>query len=143
MNETTLAILAAADPTADGGALIDRALFVAHVARVYDELFTPEVGDLVVFAADIVKVTKVIRGEGDRTVEKARIHFPPDDDHPDGETIDTGPLSNPWALYVANTAKNLIGQRALIYKNNDPDPTGKVSQGFRRCVWVTPHPEGP
>lgn len=33
-------------------------------------------------------------------------------------------------------SQSLVGNEAIIFKSNDPDPTGKVSQGFRVARWV-------
>ena len=32
--------------------------------------------------------------------------------------------------------QSLVGEEAVIFKNNEPDKTGKVAAGFRVAVWV-------
>lgn len=90
-----------------------------------------------VFVAQVLDVRKVktVGDAGQQFSGKAEVTFQaPNEDQP--ETIETDWLSIPRARAVARIAQGLKGHKAVLYKLNAPDPTGKVSQGFRRLVWI-------
>lgn len=86
-----------------------------------------------VLRGTVVKVAKVKTADG--LPGKARITFQaPNEDQP--EDIETDWLTDPVALHIGEVAKAHIGQQVTLWKNNAPDPENKVSQGFRRVVWI-------
>lgn len=62
------------------------------------------------------------------------------DDATSIEHIETDWLSDPVAMHIARTAQRHLGRQAVLWKLNDADPTGKVSQGFRRVIWIAINP---
>lgn len=91
-----------------------------------------------------IDAAKVIRGTLHKCVKvkadngapgKARITFQaPNEDEP--EEIETEWLSDPVAYHIASVARDNLGKQVTMWKHNAPDPAGKVSQGFRRIVWI-------
>ena len=89
-----------------------------------------------IIRATIHKVTKVKTDNG--APGKAQLTFLATNSE-DGELeqIETDWLSDPVAVHIATVAKAAIGgQPVTLWKHNAPDPTGKVSQGYRRIVWI-------
>jgi hypothetical protein len=52
------------------------------------------------------------------------------------EWIETDWLSDPIAAYIEQELESHPGDRFLFWKHNAEDPSGKVSHGFRRVIWV-------
>lgn len=54
----------------------------------------------------------------------------------ESEAIETDWLTGEAATAIARRAHAGVGRMATFWKNNDDDPDGKRSQGFRRVVWL-------
>jgi hypothetical protein len=93
------------------------------------------------YVKQITKVTKAVTNDG-KTMDKARVHYVVQENaqsqYKDPGYIDTDWTNTPGGMACALQAKGLVGERVLFHQLNDPDPTGEVSKGFRRLVWVTP-----
>lgn len=89
----------------------------------------------------VVKVEKVktVSAQGEELSGKCSITFRANNSKKDeDEVIETEWLNDPVALHIARVAQTAKkeGRAITLWKNNAPDPTGTVSQGFRRCVWI-------
>lgn len=97
------------------------------------------------FPATIDRVAKITKGHPPHEVEKARVYYWPanDPDADEPEMMETLPLSNQFGRMTAETARANVQKRVLIHKRNRHDADGKVTQGFRELVWITPLEQPP
>lgn len=131
---TALVLAAVADPS-----VADRHLWVIEraldVTRAEADLAV--IAEAKVFPATLVSVARLKR----TATSPGKLSIELRDAKGDQEHIETDWLHpGSMALRVARKANALTGELVLVWKRNEPDPTGKVSQGFRQCVWIDRHP---
>ncbi len=96
-------------------------------------------GRCVRFVEPILKVSKVVRGDG----AKCRVWYADGPRETAQGFEDPGYLETDWLGRdlpdrVVQIALASVGKRCLFYKRNRTDPDGAVTQGFRTLVWLQP-----
>jgi hypothetical protein len=131
-----VALAAMCDPT-----VADKFLWGAEERALRDRLrrWDVELEQCVMFQARVQGVEKVKTENG--WPGKARLTLSTLDRQGRPETIETDWLVNP-TLQIARVAQANRGENALLWKTNDEDPTGTVTQGYRRLVWLVILPGG-
>lgn len=129
-------LVAAAYTAAQGdkATALDVALELAEIVAVFAEIRAAVVFRGRLVGAGVVKADPARGNPGKASIELVN-------GQGETEAIETGWLSDPLARECGRRAHVGAGRMATFWKLNDPDPSGRKAQGFRRLVWIRVDPE--